>query len=141
MENIGPYLVGAKEMQELIALQTFMDSSGLDAPLIELVRLRLSRLEGCAQSAHRHVRKARLLGESNERLEALDGWRMASQFSAKERAALEWSDAVACAPRACPPDHLQADVRQWFTEIELVQLTVLVAVTLARNRVELSLGC
>jgi len=89
MPSLDPYIVGTKEMQELIALQAFMDSSGLDEALIELVRLRVSRLSGCDQGARRHLRKARLLGESSERLDALDGWRVAPLFSARERASLE----------------------------------------------------
>src|SRR5690349_11534685 len=125
MDIADTCIMGAKEMQELIALQAFMDSSGLDTALIELVRLRVSRLNGCVQGARRHLRKARLLGESSDRLTALDGWRLAPQFSAKERAALAWSDAVAFAPRMPLAGHLQEDVRQWFTEPELVKLTVL----------------
>lgn len=140
MESTDTYIVGTKEMQELIALQSFMDSSGLDTALIELVRLRVSRMNGCIRGASRHLRKARLLGESSERLDALDRWRMASQFSARERAALEWSDAVASTPRAALSHSLQEDVRQWFTELELVKLTVLVAATLAWNCVEMSLS-
>jgi AhpD family alkylhydroperoxidase len=138
--GIDSCIVGTKEMQELIALQGFMDSSGLDEVLIELVRLRVSRVSGCDQGARRHLRKARLLGESIERLDALDGWRLAPLFSAKERAALEWSDAVICASRAGVSDNVQADVREWFTEIELIKLTVLIAVTLAWNRVDVCLG-
>lgn len=140
MESTDTYIVGTKEMQELIALQSFMDSSGLDAALIELVRLRVSRLNGCIQGARRHLRKARVLGESSERLEALDRWRVAPQFSAKERAALEWSDAVVTTTRAPLSHGLYEDARQWFTELELVKLTVLVAATLAWNRVELCLS-
>lgn len=138
MESTDTYVVGTKEMQELIALQSFMDSSGLDTALIELVRLRISRLNGCAQGARRHLRKARLLGETSERLKALDRWRVAPQFTARERAALEWSDAVASMSRAPLSHSLREDVRQWFTELELIKLTVLVAATLAWNRVEMS---
>jgi AhpD family alkylhydroperoxidase len=140
MENNETCLVGAREMQELIALQSFMDFSGLDAGLIELVRLRVSRSNGCVQGARRHLRKARLLGESIERLDALDGWRQSSRFSGKERAALEWSDAVISPAHPPHSNHLHADARQWFTEIELIKLTVLVAATLAWNRVEMCLG-
>jgi AhpD family alkylhydroperoxidase len=141
MQSLDPYTVSPKEMQELISLHAFLDSSGLDESLIELLRLHVSALNGCAQGTRRHSRRASALGESCEKLAALNEWRSASQFTEKERAALEWCEAVTFASRARVPDRLHAAIRAWFTDIEIVKLTMIIAATIAWNRVEMSLSC
>jgi len=138
MQSLDPYSVSPKEMQELISLQAFLDSSGLDEPLIELLRLNVSRVNGCAHGIRRHSRRAWLLGESSARLAALAVWHDSSLFTEKERAAFEWSEAVTFAPRSRVPDHLQTAIRQWFTDIEVVKITLVVAATLAWNHVEMT---
>ena len=138
MQSLDPYAVSPKEMQELISLHAFLDSSGLDESLIELLRLNVSRLNGCAHGVRRHSRRAWLLGESSARLAALDAWQGSALFTEKERVALGWSEAVTFASRSRVPDPLHAAIRQWFTDIEIVKLTLVVAATMAWNHVELT---
>lgn len=138
MENLDPYVISPKEMQELIALQAFLDSSGLEESLIELLRVNVSRLNGCAQGVRRHFRRACAIGESPTRLRALGSWQGSSLFTEREKVALEWSEAVTLATQSRVPDRLHAAVRECFTDIEVVKLTVLVAATIAWNHVEKS---
>lgn len=138
MQSLDPYAVSPKEMQELISFHAFLDSSGLEEPLIELLRLHVSRLNDCTQGVRRHSRRASALGETNARIVALGAWRNASPFTEKERAALEWAEAVTFLSRSCVPESVHAAIRQWFTEIEIVKLTVIIAATIAWNRVEMS---
>jgi AhpD family alkylhydroperoxidase len=118
MQSLDPYAVSPKEMQELISLHAFLDSSGLEEPLIELLRLNVSRLNGCTQGVRRHSRRACVLGESIARLAALGASQGSSLFTEKERVALEWSEAVTFASRSRVSDHLQAAIRQWFTDLQ-----------------------
>lgn len=141
MQSLDPYAVSPKEMQELIALDAFLDSSGLEESLIELLRLHVSRLNDCTQAVCRHSRRASALGETTARLVALGAWRNASLFTEKERAALDWAEAVTFLPRSSVPEAVHAAIRQWFTEIEIVQVTVIIAATIAWNRVEMSFPC
>jgi AhpD family alkylhydroperoxidase len=138
MHRLDPYSVSPKEMQELISLHAFLDSSGLEESLIELLRLHVSRLNGCSRGVCRHSRRASALGESTTRFAALAAWRSALLFTEKERAALEWAEAVTFVSRSHVPDGVHAAVRQWFTDIEIVQLTLIIAATTAWNRVEMS---
>jgi len=138
MNSLDPYAVSPKEMQELISLQAFLDSSGLDESLIELLRLNVSRLNGCAHGIRRHSRRAWLLGESSARLAALAAWRGSALFTEQERVALEWSEAVMFASRSRVPDHLHLVVRESFTDMEIVRLTLVVAAMIAWNYVELT---
>ncbi len=138
MQSLNPYTVSPKEMQELISFHAFLDSSGLEESLVELLRLHVSQLNDCAQGVHRHSRRASALGETSARMVALGAWRSASSFTEKERAALEWAEAVTFLSRSRVPESVHAAIRQWFTEIEIVKLTVITAATIAWNRVEMS---
>jgi alkylhydroperoxidase family enzyme len=69
---------------------------------------------------------------------ALDAWRGAWLFTGKERAALEWTEAVTFVSRSRVPESVHAAIRQWFTDIEIVKLTMVIAATTAWNRVEMS---
>ena len=138
MRTLDPYAVSPKEMQELISLHTFLDSSGLEESLIELLCLHVSLINGCAQGVRRHCGRLSKLGETTARLLSLGAWRSAPLFTEKERAALEWSEAVSLVSGARVPDGIHAAVRQWFTDIEIVNLTMIIAATTAWNRVEMS---
>ena len=138
MHRLDPYAVSPKEMQELISLHAFLDASGLEESLIELLRLHVSRLNGCMQGVRRHSRRASALGETEARLADLGAWRSAMSFTEKERVALEWAEAVTFLPRSHVSDDVQTAIRQWFTDIEIVKLTVTVAAMTAWNRVEMS---
>jgi AhpD family alkylhydroperoxidase len=138
MQHVDPYAVSPKEMQELISLHAFLDSSGLDESLMELLRVNVSRLNGCANGVRRHSRRAWLMGEQSARLGALGSWRDCDLFTERERAALEWSELVTSASRSRVADPLQAAVRHWFTDIEIVNLTMVVVVTAAWNQIEVT---
>jgi AhpD family alkylhydroperoxidase len=138
MQTLDPYVVSPKEMQELISLHTFLDSSGLEEPLIELLRLHVSLLNGCAQGVRRHCGRLSKLGETTARLLSLGAWRSASVFTEKERAALDWCEAVTLVSGARATEHIHASIRQWFTDVEIVRLTMIIAATTAWNRVEMS---
>src|SRR5882757_9002721 len=107
VQRLDPYAVSPKEMQELISLHAFLDSSGLEEPRIELLRLNVSRLNGCTLGVRRHSRRACVLGETIARLAALGASQASSLFTEKERVALEWSEAVTFASRSRVSDHLQ----------------------------------
>jgi AhpD family alkylhydroperoxidase len=87
--RLNPYAISPEAMQELIAFQEFLRTSDIDALLVEIVRVRTSQLNGCRQGVRRHMRTARNLGETEERLESLAEWRTATCYSAKELVALE----------------------------------------------------
>src|SRR5690242_13848309 len=81
-------------LQAVAALQTYVDQSGLDAKLRELIKIRVSQINGCAYCLAMHTRDARKIGETDERMHLLDAWREAPVFTARERAALEWAEAI-----------------------------------------------
>jgi AhpD family alkylhydroperoxidase len=87
-QRIDATKVSPAAYKAVAALQTYVDQSGLDAKLRELIKIRASQINGCAYCLAMHTRDARKLGETDERMHLLDAWREAPVFSARERAAL-----------------------------------------------------
>jgi len=113
-------------------------SSGLEPALLELVKMRASQINGCAYCLDMHSKDARAAGESEQRLYVLDAWREASFYSARERAALEWAEAVTRVMDTHVPDEVHERVAQHFDEQELLALTLAVVAINSWNRLAIS---
>src|SRR6476661_984289 len=81
-------------VQAMYALQKFSEESGLERPLLELVRTRVSQINGCAFCIDVHTKDARAAGETEQRLYGLSAWEEAPFYTERERAALAWTEAV-----------------------------------------------
>jgi AhpD family alkylhydroperoxidase len=86
------------------ALQAQAEKTSLEKPLLELVRMRVSQINGCAFCLDMHSKDARAGGESEQRLYVLDAWREAPFYSDRERAALAWAEAVTLIAAEHAPD-------------------------------------
>ena len=121
----------------LIGIGKAVERSGLDRKLIELVKIRASQINGCAFCLKMHTADARRLGESEERIYLLYAWREAPCYSAKERAALAWTEAVTRLAGGVP-DEVFEEARAQLSEEELANLTAAVAVINAWNRISIA---
>lgn len=122
----------------MMALENYLADCGLEYPLIELVKTRVSQLNGCAYCIDMHTRDARRAGESEQRLYALTAWRETPFFSERERAALAWAEALTLIAGRDVDDALYAQARAQFDEKELVDLTLAVTTINSWNRIALS---
>ena len=118
----------------LNALDAAVAKTGLEAPLVELVRLRASQVNGCEYCVDMHSRDAREGGETEQRLYLLPVWRDTPYFTARERAALELTEAITRLADRPVTDELFATVAKEFTEVELAELMWIVTVINAWNR-------
>jgi len=137
--RLNPYQAAPDAMKALSALESYVQSSGLDPSLIDLVKTRASQINGCAYCIHMHTRDARARGETEERLYLLDAWRESPLYSERERAALAWTEAVTLVSETHVPDAVYEEVRGQFAPDEIVKLTLLVTTINAWNRVAISL--
>ena len=137
--RLNPYQAAPDAMKALSALESYVQSSGLDPSLIDLVKTRASQINGCAYCIHMHTREARSRGETEERLYLLDAWRESPLYSERERAALAWTEAVTLVSETHVPDAVYEEVRGQFAPDEIVKLTLLVTTINAWNRVAISL--
>ena len=138
-QRIDVTKVNPAAYKAVAALQTYVDQSGLDAKLCELIKIRASQINGCAYCLAMHTRDARKHGESDERMHLLDAWREAPIFTARERAALAWTEALTLVSQTHVPDEVYDDVRKQFSEKEIVDLTLAVAAINTWNRIAISL--
>lgn len=116
--------VAPQAMTAMRGLESYARHSGLAPSLLELVRMRVSQINGCAFCLDMHSKDARAHGETEQRLHVLSAWREAPFYSDRERAALEWAEAVTCVADGHVPDAVYQPVRQHFSERELVDLTI-----------------
>ena len=112
--------------------------SGLEEPLLELVKSRASQLNGCAWCLDMHTKDARAQGETEQRLYLLPVWREAPCYTDRERAALAWTDAVTVIGPNGVPDEVYQEVRRNFDEKALVDLTLAIIAISGWNRLNVA---
>ncbi|AHE35590.1 carboxymuconolactone decarboxylase family protein [Burkholderia pseudomallei] len=125
-------------LNAMLALEERIAQSGLEPTLIELVRLRASQINGCAYCVDMHTRDARKHGETERRLATVVVWREAPFFTDRERAALEWTEAVTLVAHDHVPDAVWEAMRPHFTDAELVDLTLAIVTINGWNRFAVS---
>jgi AhpD family alkylhydroperoxidase len=118
----------------MYGLEAYIHQAGLEAPLLELVKVRASLINGCAYCLDMHTKVARSLGETEQRLYAASVWRESPYYSKRERAALEWTEAITLVSVDHVPNEVYENVRPHFTEKELVDLTLAVVAINGWNR-------
>jgi AhpD family alkylhydroperoxidase len=126
--------VGQGAYKAMLDLQAYVNGCGLERSLLELVKIRASQINECAFCLHMHTRDARKAGEAQERLDLIGTWREAPLFTARERAALAWIEAVTLVADTHVPDEVFETVRAEFSEQELVDLTMAVVTINGWNR-------
>ncbi len=124
----------------LRGLEAYVRGSGLDATLLELVKTRASQINGCAYCIDMHTKDARARGETEQRLYALSAWRETSFFSPRERAALEWTEALTRIAEHGPVESAFDAARAQFSEKELVDLALAVVAINGWNRLAVAFG-
>jgi AhpD family alkylhydroperoxidase len=124
----------------MLGLERYIHECGLERPLLELVKMRASQINGCAYCLDMHSKDARSAGESEQRLYVLNAWREAPFYSARERAALEWTEAVTRLGEHGVPDELFERVHQQFSDKELADLTLAIVAINGWNRLAIALG-
>ena len=125
-------------VQAMYKLQKYVDESGLERPLLELVKTRVSQINGCAFCIDMHTKDARAAGETEQRLYGLSAWREAPYYSERERAALAWAEAVTNIPQINESDEEYEAARAQFSAEELVKLTVVVIAVNGWNRLAIA---
>jgi AhpD family alkylhydroperoxidase len=119
-------------------LETYLATCAIEQPLVHLVKLRASQLNGCAYCIDMHWKDLRALGEPESRLYALDAWQESPQYTPRERAALAWTEAVTLIAGDHVPDRVYEETRAHFDERALGDLTLVIATINAWNRLSIA---
>lgn len=122
----------------MLSLETYLHDSGLDTAFLHMVKLRASQINGCAFCIDMHWKDARAANETEQRLYGLDAWRESPYYTDRERAALEWTEALTKMIDGHVPDPVYDAVSAHFSDKELADLTWAVAAINAWNRVNIA---
>ena len=118
----------------MLGVHSYVQNSGLSLGLLELVKMRVSQINGCAFCIAMHVPLARKHGVGDDQLNLLPAWREAPVYSRAERAALAWAEALTLLTGGDVSDAVYDDVRQHFSEKDVADLSFAVAEINAWNR-------
>jgi AhpD family alkylhydroperoxidase len=132
----NPHLLAPEAVQAMMALEASFDSSTLELVLRNLVKLRASQMNGCAFCIHMHSTHLREEGVSEMKLYMLPAWRESTLYSDRERAALGWTESLTRLSETGAPDEDYAPVKAHFTDVEQVQLTMLIGAINVWNRLQ-----
>ena len=125
-------------IQAMLGLERQVGQAGFDHRLLDLVRMRASQINGCSFCLDMHSKDARANGETEQRLYGLDAWRETPYYSARERAALEWTEALTLVSETRVPDEVYELVRAEFSEDELVHLSLAIVAINGWNRLNIA---
>lgn len=135
MKNrIDFYKASPDALKAMIALETAVGKLGLEPSLLELVKMRTSQINGCAFCLDMHSADARKGGEDERRLYTLSAWRETPFFSAREQAALAWTEALTLISQTHAPDDVYAQLSAQFSESEMANLTLAINAINSWNR-------
>jgi AhpD family alkylhydroperoxidase len=121
-------------VRAMYGLETYLRNCGLEKPLLESVKTRVSQLNGCAFCIDMHTKDARCAGETEQRLYALSAWRETPFYTDCERAALSWAEVITLISSTHASNDVYEEVHQHFSETELVNLTLAITTINAWNR-------
>ena len=124
--------------QAMLGLEKQVSKARLDHKLLHLVRMRASQINGCAYCLDMHSKDARAAGEAEQRLYGLNAWRETPYYSSRERAALEWTEALTLVAEGHVPDDVYERVRQEFSEDELAHLSLAIVAINGWNRLNIA---
>ncbi|CAJ3421417.1 carboxymuconolactone decarboxylase family protein [Burkholderia pseudomallei] len=130
--------LASKPFNALLHLSETVWGGSLGKPLVYLVFLRVSQINGCAYCIDMHWRDLVKLGVNERHLNAVAGWREAPFFDARERAALQWAESVARIPHTDPSDEAFAQLQAHFSDAEIAELGFAIATINAWNLLNVS---
>ena len=134
IQRINPWQVNAELIAPMVALEEQFKTSTLEPILRDLVKMRASQINDCAFCLHMHSKDARTMGEREERLHLLNAWEESAYYTARERAALAWTEALTLVAQTHAPDAAYAEMAEQFNSEEQIQLTLLITTINAWNR-------
>ncbi|WP_337102851.1 carboxymuconolactone decarboxylase family protein [Paenibacillus sp. YIM B09110] len=135
MNLAGEIPAGYKAMS---GLEAYIQSTGIEKSLLELIKIRASQVNGCAFCIDMHTKDARKAGETEQRIYMLNAWREAPFYSDAERAVLALTEAVTLVTQGHVPDEVYAEAARHFDTKRLSEIIMAIVTINAWNRIAIS---
>ena len=140
MERISQRDLPHGLVQTMLQVQQYIDSSGLDIKLLELMRMRVSQINSCAYCLDMHFKEGIEAGETPLRLISVSAWRETPYYSPKEQAVLAFAETLTRMPSEEHSDHIHDELNKYFSKEEIAKLTLAVIQINSWNRLTRSFG-
>ena len=134
-QRINVHEKGQTALKALFGMGGYLKKSPVEQKLLELIYFRVSQINGCAYCLDMHSKDLRAGGETEQRLYGLSAWRETPYYSDRERAALEWAEAVT---KCHVPDDVYSEAKSQFSDEELIDLTFAINNINTWNRLNLA---
>jgi AhpD family alkylhydroperoxidase len=139
MQTRTSYAKSAPDVYKtMLGMHHYLDGAGVDHTLLNLIYLRASQINGCAYCIDMHWKDLRAAGVGEQKLYMLDAWREFHEYSDRERAALEWTEAVTRLRDGDVPDRVYELARAQFDDAELAKLTLAICAINSWNRLNIA---
>ena len=132
--RINPYAAAPDTLKAWMGFSNQVVDSGLEKPLLELVKIRASQINGCANCLNMHTYEARQAGETEQRIAVLAAWQEAPCYTERERAALAWTEHMTLVAGKRAPKDVYDRLTAQFSKEEQVNLTMAIIVINGWNR-------
>ncbi|MCH5598152.1 carboxymuconolactone decarboxylase family protein [Niabella ginsengisoli] len=139
-QRINFFQKGRNAMQSLSAIAAHLGKSDIQKNILHLIYYRVSQINGCAYCLDMHSKDLLATGETAQRLLVLDAWREAPFYSDKERAALAWAEALTQLKGGLVAEEIYTDVKNHFSEEEIIDLTLAITTINTYNRFNIAFG-
>ncbi|NLR62629.1 carboxymuconolactone decarboxylase family protein [Chitinophaga polysaccharea] len=126
---------GQSALKALFGLGMYLGKSSIEQPLLHLIYFRISQVNGCAFCLDMHSKDLRAMGETEQRLYMLPAWKESPVYTARERAAFGWVEAINANEA---PDEVYETARREFSEEELIDLTIAAITISGYNRINIA---
>src|SRR5262245_14739953 len=133
-QRINPYATPGEAIQGFLVIEKNLGAAGLGDSRLHPLKTRVSQINGCAYCLHMHTKEARDGGETEARLYLLNAWRESALYTPRERAAFAWAEALTNITDGHAPDVVYEEARSQFSEKELADLSVAIAMINSWNR-------
>lgn len=138
--RINYYKIAKEALANMMTMENYLGTTTLDKKLMELVKIRVSQINGCAFCINMHTAETRKNGETEQRIYLLNAWKETSLYTPAERAALHFAETLSVISAHDISDELFEATRQYFDEKEFTDLVILINQINSWNRLSISMA-
>jgi len=139
-QRVAYYDVAPDGMKIMMDMEKYTKTSKINRTIRELIKIRVSQINGCAFCLDLHTADARKMGETEQRIYCLNAWNECTYYTPEERAALELSEHITLIPTKRVPEELYKRVREYFDEKQYVDLVLIINQINSWNRISIAMG-
>lgn len=140
MKRLDYYNIAPKGLEIMMEMEKYTKKASIDRKVRELIKIRVSQINGCAYCINIHTTDARKMGETEERIYCLSAWNECDFYSDEEKAALELAEHITLIPTKRVPEYLYKRVREYYNEKQYVDLVLIINQINSWNRISISMG-